>query len=186
MTIGRPTLPFDCRIVDESGADVPRGTPGQLIVYGVPGVSLMRGYYKNPQATAEALRDGWLWTGDNVREREDGRFEFVDRAKDMIKRAGENVAAGEVEAVLKDHPAVFDAAVIGVPDPMRDEAIKAYVVLREGRAATVEELIAWCAARLAKFRVPELVEFRSELPRTSVGKIQKHLLRAEAQQLAGR
>jgi crotonobetaine/carnitine-CoA ligase len=125
------------------------------------------------------MRDGWLWTGDNVREREDGLFEFVDRAKDMIKRAGENVAASEVEAVLKDHPAVFDAAVIGVPDPMRDEAIKACVVLREGQSATAEELIAWCAARLAKFRVPDLVELRSDLPRTSVGKIQKHLLRAE-------
>ena len=121
-----------------------------------------------------------------MRERDDGRFEFVDRAKDMIKRAGENVAASEVEAVLKDHPAVFDAAVIGVPDPMRDEAIKAYVVLREGRAATAEELVAWCAARLATFRVPQLVELRSELPRTSVGKIQKHLLRAESQRLAGR
>ena len=117
-----------------------------------------------------------------MREREDGLFEFVDRAKDMIKRAGENVAASEVEAVLKDHPAVFDAAVIGVPDPMRDEAIKAYIVVREGRQVTAEELIAWCASRLAKFRVPELVEFRPELPRTSVGKIQKHLLRAEHQQ----
>src|SRR5919202_1292443 len=184
MSIGRPTLPFRCRVVDESGADVPRGTAGQLLVQGVPGVSLMPGYYKNAAATAEAIRDGWLWTGDNVRERPDGLFEFVDRAKDMIKRAGENVAASEVEAVLKDHPAVFDAAVIGVPDPMRDEAIKAYVVLREGRLATAEELIAWCAARLATFRVPEFVEFRPELPRTSVGKIQKHLLRAEAQQLA--
>src|SRR5919202_3153651 len=158
MTIGRPTLPFDCRIVDESGADVPRGTAGQLLVQGVPGVSLMGGYYKNPEATAEAIRDGWLWTGDNVRERQDGLFEFVDRAKDMIKRAGENVAAGEVEGVLKDHPAVFDAAVIGVPDPMRDEAIKAYVVLREGHTASAEELSAWCAERLAKFRVPELNE----------------------------
>jgi crotonobetaine/carnitine-CoA ligase len=179
MTIGRPTLAFRCRVVDGAGADVARGAPGQLLVYGVPGVSLMGGYYKNPAATAEAMRDGWLWTGDNVREREDGLFEFVDRAKDMIKRAGENVAASEVEAVLKDHPAVFDAAVIGVPDPMRDEAIKACVVLREGQSATAEELIAWCAARLAKFRVPDLVELRSDLPRTSVGKIQKHLLRAE-------
>jgi carnitine-CoA ligase len=186
MTIGRPTLPFGCRIVDESGSDVPRGAPGQLIVHGVPGVSLMRGYYKNPEATAEALRDGWLWTGDNVRERDDGRFEFVDRAKDMIKRAGENVAASEVEAVLKEHPAVFDAAVIGVPDPMRDEAIKAYVVLREGHAATADELVGWCAGRLAKFRVPELIEFRPELPRTSVGKIQKHLLRAESQPVVRR
>ncbi len=179
MSIGRPTLPFRCRVVDEAGREVSPGTAGQLLVHGVRGISLMRGYYKNPEATAEAIRDGWLWTGDNVRERQDGRFEFVDRAKDMIKRAGENVAAGEVEAVLKEHPAVFDAAVIGVPDPMRDEAIKAYVVPREGSAATAEELIGWCAQRLAKFRVPEFIEFRRDLPRTSVGKIQKHLLRAE-------
>ena len=184
MTIGRPTLPFRCRVVDEDGVDVPPGTPGQLLVHGLPGVSLMRGYFKNPEATADAIRDAWLWTGDNVRERDDGRFEFVDRAKDMIKRAGENVAASEVEAVLKDHPAVFDAAVIGMPDAMRDEAIKAYVVLREGGEVTAEQLIAWCASRLAKFRVPQLVEFRPELPRTSVGKIQKHVLRAEHQQKA--
>jgi crotonobetaine/carnitine-CoA ligase len=98
----------------------------------------------------------------------------------MIKRSGENVAASEVEAVLKDHPAVFDAAVIGVPDPIRDEAIKAYVILREGASADADTLIAWCAERLARFRVPEQIEFRAEFPRTSVGKIQKHLLRAES------
>src|SRR5207237_3513176 len=133
------------------------GQPGQLLVAGVPGISLMREYFQAPEATAEAIRDGWLWTGDTVRRRPDGYFEFVDRAKDMIKRAGENVAASEVEAVLKDHPSVFDAAVIGVPDAVRDEAIKAYVVLREGHPATADELIAWCRARLARFRVPEFV-----------------------------
>src|SRR5207245_11212238 len=158
-----PTLPFRCRVVDENGLEMPPGNPGQLLVHGVPGVSLMRGYFKNPEATADAIRDGWLWTGDNVREREDGLFEFGDRAKEMIKRAGENVAASEVEAVLKDHPAVFDAAVIGVMDPVRDEAIKAYVVLREGCAATAEDLITWCKERLAKFRVPEMMEFVCEL-----------------------
>ena len=97
----------------------------------------------------------------------------------MIKRAGENVAASEVEAVLKDHPAVFDAAVMGVPDPIRDEAIHACVVLKTEDAATADELIAWCAARLARFRVPQTVEFHTDLPRTSVGKIQKHILRSE-------
>ncbi len=179
MTVGLPSPGWQVRVVDERGRDVPDGEPGQLLVRGEPGTSLMLGYFKNPEATAEAIRDGWLWTGDNVRINANGYFEFVDRAKDMIKRSGENVAAGEVEGVLKDHPSVFDAAVIGVPDQMRDEAIKAFVVLREGAAASEAELIAWCAARLANFRVPELVEFRTELPRTSVGKIQKHLLRAE-------
>jgi crotonobetaine/carnitine-CoA ligase len=102
----------------------------------------------------------------------------------MIKRSGENVAASEVEAVLKDHPAVFDAAVIGIPDPIRDEAIKAFVILHPDAAATADDLIGWCAERLAKFRVPEVVEFRQELPRTSVGKIQKHLLRSESAPLS--
>ena len=97
----------------------------------------------------------------------------------MIKRAGENVAAGEVEAVLKDHPAVFDAAVIGVPDPIRDEAIKAFVILHDGESTTPEQLIEWCAARLARFRVPEFIEFRRELPRTSVGKLSRHELRQQ-------
>jgi len=180
QTVGRPTLGFQCRVVDENGHDVPNGATGELLVSGRPGVRLRQGYFRDPATTAATFRDGWLWTGDNVRRRDDGFFEFVDRAKDMIKRAGENVAASEVEAVLKDHPAVFDAAVIGVPDPMRDEAIKAFVVLRAEGVATAQDIQVWCAERLARFRVPELVEFREELPRTSVGKIQKHLLRAES------
>lgn len=181
MSIGRPTLAFQCRVVDDDGRDVPDGDTGQLLVAGIPGVSLMKGYFRDPAATQVAMRANWLWTGDNVRRRADGFFEFVDRSKDMIKRAGENVAASEVEAVLKAHPAVFDAAVIGVPDPLRDEAIVAFVVLRADAdpSPTAAEIVAWCAGRLARFRVPQLVEFRAELPRTSVGKIQKHLLRAE-------
>ena len=177
MSIGFPSLGWECRIVDDEGREVPEGTVGQLLVRGELGYSLMRGYFKDPRATAEAIRDGWLWTGDNVRVGEGGYVYFVDRAKDMIKRSGENVAASEVEAVLKAHPAVFDAAVVGIPDPVRDESIKAFVILREGASLSDSELIAWCAARLARFRVPELIEFRAELPRTSVGKIQKHLLR---------
>jgi crotonobetaine/carnitine-CoA ligase len=179
MSIGLPSLGWQVRIVDDGGRGVPEGEAGQLLVRGEPGVSLMAGYFKNPEATAEAIRDGWLWTGDNVRAGPDGFVSFVDRAKDMIKRSGENVAASEVEAVLKARPAVFDVAVIGVPDPMRDEAIKACVVLREGATATEAELIAWCAARLARFRVPEIVELYDDFPRTSVGKIQKHILRAQ-------
>jgi carnitine-CoA ligase len=99
------------------------------------------------------------------------------RAKDMIKRAGENIAASEVEAVILQHPNVFDCAVIGVTDPMRDEAIKAFVVLREPEQTSADEIIEWCRARLSAFRVPQFIAFRTELPRTSVGKIQKHMLR---------
>jgi crotonobetaine/carnitine-CoA ligase len=180
MSIGTVALGYECKVVDGTGRELPPGVEGQLIVRGEPGVTLMKGYYKNPEATAATIRDGWLWTGDVVRMDEDGYFWFVDRAKDLLKRAGENVSAGEVEAVLKQHPAVFDAAVVGIPDPIRDDAVVAYVVPHAGARVTAEELIAFCEPRLAEFKVPEIVEFRDELPRTPVGKIQKHLLGAEA------
>ncbi len=184
MSMGLPAPGYASRLVDESGRPVARGAIGQIVVRGEPGLSLMKGYYKNPDATAATLRDGWLWSGDNARQDEDGYFHFVDRAKDMIKRSGENVAAGEVEAVIREHPGVFDCAVIGVPDEMRDEAILAVVVPRDAAdgepvALTEDDVIAWCRERLAGFRVPQFVRFREELPRTSVGKIRKHVLRAE-------
>jgi len=175
LAMGMPVLGYECKVVDDRGHDVPPGTVGELIVRGEPGISLMKGYWKNPEATAATLRDGWLYSGDNAWMDEDGYFFFVDRKKDMIKRAGENVSASEVEETLKQHPAVFDAAVVGVPDPLRDYAIKAYVILHDGARNDADELIAWCAARLSKFKVPEHVEFRTAFPRTSVGKIQKHL-----------
>ena len=175
LSMGMPVLGYECRVVDARGQEVPPGTVGELIVRGEPGVSLMKGYFKNPQATAETIRDGWLYSGDHARMDEDGYFFFVDRKKDMIKRAGENVSASEVEETLRQHPAVFDAAIVGVPDPVRDQTIKAYVILRPGLAATAGELIEWCRARLSPFKVPELVDFRDAFPRTSVGKIQKHL-----------
>ncbi|MDP2728091.1 MAG: ATP-dependent acyl-CoA ligase, partial [Dehalococcoidia bacterium] len=109
----------------------------------------------------------------------EGYFHFVDRAKDMIKRSGENVAASEVERVINMHPKVFDCAVIGVPDPIRDEAVAALVILKDGEKAAPEEIIEWCRERLAKFKVPEHVEFRDSFPHTSVGKVQKHILRKE-------
>jgi crotonobetaine/carnitine-CoA ligase len=175
LSMGMPVLGYEVRIVDEAGHEVPAGTVGELIVRGTPGVSLMKGYFKNPEATAQTLRDGWLWSGDQAWMDADGYFFFVDRKKDMIKRAGENVSASEVEETLKQHPAIFDAAVVAVPDPVRDQAIKAYVIVNDGAAASAEELIAWCRGRLSPFKVPETVEFRTTFPRTSVGKIQKHL-----------
>ena len=187
MSMGLPAPGYTSRLVDESGGPVARGEIGQIVVEGEPGRSLMKGYYKNPEATAETIRDGWLWSGDNARQDDDGYYHFVDRAKDMIKRSGENVAASEVEAVIREHPAVFDCAVIGVPDEMRDEAILAVVVPRGGEEAVcpaglaADDVIGWCRTRLASFRVPQFVRFRKELPRTSVGKIRKHVLRAEIQ-----
>jgi carnitine-CoA ligase len=175
LSMGMPVLGYECKVVDPDGKEVPPGTVGELVVAGVPGVSLMKGYFKNEQATAETLRDGWLWSGDQAYMDEDGCFFFVDRKKDMIKRAGENVSASEVEETLKQHAAVFDAAVVAIPDPVRDQAIKAFVIKKDGAAASAADLIAWCRERLSPFKVPEIVEFREVFPRTSVGKIQKHL-----------
>jgi carnitine-CoA ligase len=175
LSMGMPVLGYECKVVDADGKEVPPGTVGELVVSGVPGVTLMKGYFKNEQATAETLRDGWLHSGDQAYVDDDGCFFFVDRKKDMIKRSGENVSASEVEETLKQHPAVFDAAVVAMSDPIRDHAIKAYVILKEGATATAGQLIGWCGERLSSFKVPEVVEFRDAFPRTSVGKIQKHL-----------
>jgi crotonobetaine/carnitine-CoA ligase len=177
-TVGRVSLGYSCRVVDENGDDVELGERGELLVGGIPGVSLVRGYLDDDEATAATIADGWLRTGDVVRVDERGYFSFVDRTKDMIKRAGENVAASEVEAVLLSHPVVSEAAVVGVPDEMRDEAIVAFAVLR-GEGATPDALRSWCAERLAKFRVPSDVVIVPALPRTAVGKVQKHVLRAD-------
>lgn len=176
-SIGRPVPSARLRIVDSDGADVAPGEPGELLVHGEPGRTLMAGYLDNPEATAAALRGGWLRTGDSVRADADGYLYFVDRRKDMIKRAGENVASSEVERVVDGHPGVFQSAAVGVSDAMRDEAIHVFVVRDAGSDVTADELIAYCAQRLAKFKVPDAVEFVDDLPRTSVGKIQKNKLR---------
>ncbi|MPZ69542.1 MAG: AMP-binding protein [Actinobacteria bacterium] len=167
MSIGPPTRRAKLQVTDA----------GELLVGGEPGVSLMAGYLDDPEATAAALRDGWLHTGDLVRVDEDGYFYFVDRAKDIIKRAGENVSAGEIEAIVNGHPAVHESAAIGVPDEMRDEAIVLYCVLRDGAVTTDDEILEWCRERLASFKVPRDVSFVPALPRTSVGKVQKEALR---------
>jgi carnitine-CoA ligase len=156
--LGRPALGYTCRVED-----------GELWVGGEPGVSLMAGYLGDDAP----LEDGWLRTGDVVRVDDDGYFHFVDRRKDMLKRAGENIAASEVEGVLAEHPAVRDVAVRGLPDAVYDEQVAAFVV---APGADPEELRAWCAQRLVAFKVPTYIELREELPRTAVGKIQKHLL----------
>jgi crotonobetaine/carnitine-CoA ligase len=140
-------------------------------------VTLADGYWNNPGATAEAFTAGGLRTGDLARRDGDGFLYFVDRAKDMIKRGGENVSAGEIERVAAEHPAIRECAAIGIPDPIRDEAIKLVVAIRHGQQVTSEEILGWCRDRLSPFKVPSVVVFVDELPRTSVGKIQKSALR---------
>ncbi|QIZ36887.1 class I adenylate-forming enzyme family protein [Saccharopolyspora sp. ASAGF58] len=178
-SIGRPLPHLEIRLVDADGRPVSPGTTGELHVRGNPGVDITDGYDGRPAETAALLPDGWLRTGDLVRMDDDGRAYFVDRAKDMVKRAGENVSATEVEQVIGTHPAVLEAAVHGVPDEVYDEAIVAHVVLKPGDETTPEELIAWCRRHLSTFKIPDQVIVRAELPRTSVGKIRKDVLRAE-------
>ncbi|MEE3852987.1 AMP-binding protein [Gordonia sp. LSe1-13] len=183
-SIGKPLLGRTVRLVDLDGNDVPTGEVGEIIVQGVPGRTLMKGYHNNPEATARALRDGWLWTGDSAYADADGYFYWFDRRSDMIKRAGENISTAEVEFVISDHPDVAEVAVIGVPDPLRDQAVKAVVVPHEGRLLSEEAIREHCVTRLAKFKVPTIIELRSELPKTSIGKISKGVLRKEAAHVA--
>ncbi|HEY8417385.1 MAG TPA: long-chain fatty acid--CoA ligase [Limnochordales bacterium] len=176
-SIGVPWPDTECRIVNpETGEDVPVGHDGELLVRGP---QVMKGYWNKPEETAMALRDGWLWTGDIARMDEDGYFYIVDRKKDMIIAGGFNIYPREVEEVLFMHPAVQEAAVVGVPDPYRGETVKAFVVLKAGAQATADELIAHCRQHLAAYKVPKLLEFRSELPKSLVGKVLRRVLLEE-------
>jgi long-chain acyl-CoA synthetase len=177
--VGSVGLPFpstECKIVDlETGErDVPVGEVGELCVRGP---QVMKGYWNHPEETAIALRDGWLYTGDVARMDEDGFFYIVQRKKDMIIVSGFNVYPNEVEDVLFTHPAVLEAAVIGVPDPYRGEAVKAFITLRPGATATADEVIEFCRANLAKYKVPSLIEFMTSLPKSAVGKVLRRELR---------
>lgn len=176
-SVGRPALSYEVKIIDCDGKEVPPNTWGEICVRGVPGKTIIAGYYRDPEATAALIDgDGWIHSGDRGYLDEGGWLFFVDRWGNMIKRSGENISSSEVECVLTSHPKIADAAVIGVPDPIRDEAVKALVQLTKGETLTEDEVIAYCASRLAKFKVPTIVEFVTEFPRTATGKIKKQLL----------
>jgi crotonobetaine/carnitine-CoA ligase len=164
-------------LLDEEGREVATGEVGEIVVRGTPGRSIMLGYYKDEQSTAQTIRGDLLHTGDNAYADEQGYLYFFDRKKDMIKRAGENVSAIEVEAVLVDHPLVEEAAIVGMPDPIRDEAVAAVIVRVAGSELSSEEVVEYCAQRLSRFKVPTIVAFETELPKTSIGKVRKDQLR---------
>jgi fatty-acyl-CoA synthase len=169
---------LDMRVVDERLRDVPAdgATLGEVVMRGN---NVMLGYYKNPQATAEAFQGGWFHSGDLAVVHPDGYIEIRDRKKDIIISGGENISSVEVERILYEHPAVLEAAVVAMPDPRWGETPKAFVALRPGRQTTAEELIEFCRARLAHFKCPKAVEF-GPLPKTATGKIRKNELRARA------
>jgi len=176
-SIGKPLWGCDFRLVDDAGAviDAP-DTPGEIHI---KGHCVMKGYYRRPKATATALRDGWLATGDIATRDADGYYFIVDRKKDVILRGGTNVYPREVEEVLYAHPAVAEAAVIGIPDARLGEQVKAVVALRPGATCDPDELGAHCRAHLAPYKVPRVIEQRDALPKGATGKILKRALRGE-------
>jgi long-chain acyl-CoA synthetase len=182
-SIGVPVPDVDARIVDlETGEAIASGTDrtGELLVRGP---QVMKGYWNRPDETAEMLdAEGWLHTGDIARVDEDGYFYIVDRKKDMIIASGYKIFPREVEEVLFAHPKVAEAAVAGVPDPYRGETVKAYIVPIEGVELTAEEIIAYCRENLAPYKMPRLVEFRAELPKTMIGKVLRRVLVEEERQ----
>ncbi|AZB44934.1 long-chain fatty acid--CoA ligase [Bacillus sp. FJAT-42376] len=167
------------KIVDvATGLDeLASGELGELII---KGPQVMKGYWNMPEETAAALRDGWLFTGDLAKMDEDGYVYIVDRKKDLIIASGYNIYPRDVEEVLYEHPAVREAVVIGVPDPYRGETVKAILVCKEGISADPADIIEFCRKQMAAYKVPTEVEFRSELPKTNVGKILRRALREEA------
>jgi fatty-acyl-CoA synthase len=181
QTVGTVLPELDVKIVDPAtGVERATGERGELCCRGY---NVMKGYYNNPDATRAAIdADGWLHTGDEATIDADGYVRITGRIKDLIIRGGENIAPKEIEDRLREHTAVADAYVYGVPDAFFGEAVAAAVRLRPGVAASAEEMIAWCAGTLAKFKVPKYVRFVSDFPMTASGKIQKYKLREEHQQ----
>ena len=180
-SIGIPRPATDAKIVDlETGEKIlPPGVEGELCLRGP---QVMKGYWNRPAETAQTLRGGWLYTGDIARMDEDGYFFLVDRKKDMIICGGYNVYPRDVEEVLYQNPKIQEACVLGAPDPYRGETVKAFVVLKEGQESRAEEIIEFCRQNLARYKVPTLVEFRRELPKSHVGKILRKTLREEESQ----
>jgi acyl-CoA synthetase (AMP-forming)/AMP-acid ligase II len=173
---GRPVSECDVRVVNEKGEDVKPGEVGEVIERGD---DMMLGYWKDPELTAQTLRNGWLYTKDMATVDEDGYIYLVDRKGDMIISGGFNIYPSEVEGVLAGHPAVFESAVIGIPDDKWGESVKALVVLKEGMTASEEELINHCKQHLSSYKKPKSVDFVKELPKNPIGKVLKRKLKEQ-------
>ena len=175
-SVGTAIENFEVKIFDENDEELPRGEWGEIVIRG-PGV--MKGYWGKPEDTAQALRGGWLHSGDIGSMDKEGYIFIVDRVKDMINVSGFKVWPAEVEQMLYRHPAVKEIAVYGVPDPLKGEAVKAAIVLKEGARATAQEIIDHCRERLAVYKAPAQVDFVEELPKSATGKILKRMLRQQ-------
>ena len=175
-SVGRPVFNVEVEIRDPDGKPLPRGEVGEVVTRGD---HLMIGYFKDPTATSASYKsdDGWFWTGDLGYMDEDGFIVLVDRSKDVLVQGGENIFPLEIEQILYQHPAVLECAVFGVPDERLGEVPAAHVVARTGVAVTAEELVEFCVTRLARHKRPRRIELVGALPKTAVGKIQKHKIR---------
>jgi len=177
-SVGIPLPDNEVRLVDlDSGReDVERGEPGEIILRGPV---VMKGYWNDPEETADQLKDGWLYSGDIGQLDEDGYLYVVDRKKDMIIAGGFNIYPREIDEVLFQNPKVAEAVAVGIPDAYRGDTVKAYVVLKPGLTATEDEIKEFCREKLTAYKVPKLVEFRDTLPKSAVGKVLRKILREE-------
>ena len=173
-SVGRPIQGVDMKIVDDNDVELKPGELGEIVIRGH---NVMKGYYKKPEATAIAMKNGWFHSGDLGKMDDDGYFFVLDRKKDMVIRGGFNVYPREIEEVMATHPAVSLVAVVGVPHIEHGEEVKAYVILKPGAVVTERDLIDWCRENMAAYKYPRMIEFRDKLPMTATGKILKRELR---------
>jgi len=173
-SFGKPMPWIDCKIFDDNDKELPVGSVGELVM---KSWVVTVGYYKDPEAPAQVMRNGWFHTGDLARFDEKGFLYIVGRKKEMIKVAGQLVYAPEVEASIHKHPKIAEIAVIGVADELRGEVPKAFIALKENETATEEEIRYFAKGHLAPFKIPHYIEFRNSLPKTRTGKIDKELLK---------
>lgn len=176
---GKPMGPFDVRLLDESGFEVPVGQAGELVIRPQEPSLIMQGYYGMPEETLIAFRDLWFHTGDVLRRDADGFLYFVGRRKDIVRRRGENISAAEVEMAIETHPDVLECAVVGVPSEMTEEEVLACVVLRSNANMEPELLLDFCATKMARFMVPRYLRFMPDLPKTPTDKVEKFRLQQE-------
>jgi len=178
-TVGRPIPGVEVKLVDLANrADSPPGEPGELAARGH---AVMAGYYKNPAATARAIdREGWLYTGDLARRRDDRNYRIVGRCKEQINRGGEKIHPAEVEEFLHHHPDVAEVAVLGLPDAKFGEIVAAWIVPRAGASLSPEAIQTYCRGQITHFKIPQHIAIVQSLPRTVTGKVRKHVLKAQA------
>ncbi len=173
---GKPAHPYDVRIFDQCDEEVAPGVSGEIVIRPLEPDVMMKGYWGMPQATLEAFRNLWFHTGDIGRMDAEGHLFFIGRKKDSIRRRGENISAYEIEQVIETHPAVIEVAAVGVPSPLSEEDVAVFIVVKADSELTAKDVQAFCRGRMAKFMIPEVVRFVSEIPKTATGKAEKYRL----------